>query len=137
MIPLQMFPELDKVAGCNMCGKCCEVINLPVSHEEFKVGFYRDGEFILKYWKPISEEEALRINQHIRHGVDGTPSFYYTCDKYDVSTKLCTAHTERPSVCSQFPWYGKPINNQALSMHLNCSYWLDVPVEAWPNGVEI
>lgn len=31
---------------------------------------------------------------------------YIDCDAFDHDTRLCTAHTDRPPICSGFPWYG-------------------------------
>lgn len=142
MIPLRMFPDLEKTAGCNMCGKCCEAIRLTVPHEHFapSSGYrYRDADFIWENFIPMSKEEALAINPNLfEAGLDEeTESYYYSCKLYDKDTKLCKAHDKRPHTCRGFPWYGNPINNHSLQMHLTCSYWLDVPVEAWPSGVDI
>lgn len=139
MIELQMFPELEKTASCNMCGKCCESILIQVSPEDLQnpKNRYKDREFMAANFKPMTKETALSINPDLvdpRHPDEG---FYYSCEKYDKESKLCTAHEERPHTCYSFPFYDSPINNQSLLMHKSCSYWLDVPVEAWPEGVNV
>lgn len=148
MIPLKMFPELEKQASCSMCGKCCEAIRLPMSHEKFSPDYtevlYVDKEFMFDNFVPMSQEEALSINPQLLMGKvhpDGkyeeSPGFYYSCKMYDKETKKCNAHDLRPKVCREFPWYGNSINNHSLGMHLSCSYWQDVPVEYWASGVNI
>lgn len=32
----------------------------------------------------------------------------WTCDAFDPVARLCTAHAERPPMCSRYPWYGRP-----------------------------
>lgn len=140
MIPLKMFPELEKTADCSMCGKCCEAILIPVSSEEMKPDSgirFRDGDFMRENFVPMTQEEAFRINPNLADPLSIEKKYYYSCKQYDKTTKLCGAHENRPQVCSGFPWYGNSINNQSLLMHKECSYWLDVPVEAWPSGVEV
>lgn len=141
VIPLKMFPELEKQASCSMCGKCCEAIRLPMPYESFEYpSIYKGAPFMHENFVPMTSSEAFDINPNlIRFTLEGElmESYYYSCKMYDKETKKCNAHDTRPEVCSGFPWYGHSINNQTLGMHLECSYWNDVPVEYWPTGVNI
>jgi len=141
MIELRMFPDLKPEASCNMCGYCCTAISIPISPADLKdmSKRLRDQEKMAEFFIPITEEEAIRRNPAIsaKHEASTEERFFYECSQYNEDTKLCGAHENRPSVCSGFPWYGNTINNVALIMHKKCSYWADVPVEAWPEGVEI
>lgn len=144
MKPLEMFHDLEPQAKCNMCGKCCEVIALPIPPEHLDPASgmrYVDSKFMFENFVPVDAETARSINPHIiiesEELLNGTEQYFYTCKQYDKENKLCMAHEQRPHVCSGFPWYNKPIHNIALRMHMSCSYWEDVPVEAWPDGVMI
>jgi Fe-S-cluster containining protein len=103
-----------------MCGKCCKAIRLSVdwdyilrlcpqagTEEEIKSSIsIRDSLFIRSFWKPISIEEALKINPHLRtwpNAENEEIAHYYICTKFDESTNKCTIHESRARVCYGFP----------------------------------
>lgn len=94
---------------CKQCGRCCEVIQLPFSLEDFRSGKLRpefpyDAEFVLKYWVQIDPLVAWHISP------DRTllkNRYYYRCLQYDQTKKLCRAQKFKPPVCENYPWYGR------------------------------
>lgn len=118
---------------CNKCGDCCEVIPFYVTKEELAQSRYRDWQnqynvaFILEHWQE-TPDQTLRHSEIF--GKDANPPKYlYTCDMFDIEARLCTAHDDRPAVCSDYPWYNKnPSNMGDPYLSKNCSFWADVPV---------
>lgn len=120
--------------GCARCGACCENIWLSRQHRgQIEAAIARDdfesagpeahpnSSFILEHWTEVERTE------------DGESR--YVCDAYDPDRRLCTAHADRPPVCSQFPWYGRQAGDLAGAViNKRCSYWLDVPPAERPPG---
>jgi Fe-S-cluster containining protein len=87
-----------------------------------------DAKFILKHWR------AFRVKR------DGKTQWRYSCDMFDTVTRKCTAHKDRPPICSNYPWYGKKPEGWMLSptpdesaKHVSCSYWFDIPKKDRPD----
>lgn len=146
--------------GCAKCGACCQNLtitadptvgslehwttkaleNVPDPREDW-------GHWAAHGWTDGQRELAERrydpdgdlradvdfIADHW-HEIDGYPG-NYRCDRWDPATLLCTAHDERPPVCRNFPWYGaEPGVARAASLDSACSFLLDVPPAARPEG---
>jgi Fe-S-cluster containining protein len=94
-----------------------------VSHREAKAGCNaRDLAFMLEHWTQV----GLKL-------VDGTSRYAYRCDRFDEISRTCTAHSDRPPVCSDYPWY----SHGPIAGHLSnprCSYLLDLPPDQRPEN---
>ena len=78
-----------------------------------------NNRFIVKHWRQLTRREGLRrapwfadaqrgkIGTVDAHGRAVEPVFY-ECDRYDTTTRQCTAYDERPPVCDGYPYYGGP-----------------------------
>jgi Fe-S-cluster containining protein len=69
--------------------------------------------FILEHWH--------------RSGGGGTRTLY-ACDAFDVDTRLCTAHAERPPICRGFPWYDRPPAARKVRLPERCSFNADLGI---------
>jgi Fe-S-cluster containining protein len=132
---------------CSRCGDCCTAIkvDLPALIEKtapYAAADPRD-EALWQAWvldgaDPAEREsyvhaylDASFVAEHWHEKGDGRAF----CDVFDAETRLCTAHDDRPPVCSGFPYYGKDPTAERLagsSASLRCSYWADVPAEQRP-----
>ena len=95
------------------------VLSNPKSSERM----LHNARFILKHW----------------HGIRRTPkgwkthrsAWLFECDAFDKETRQCTAHKDRPPICSDYPWYGGSPEANRLTGEpeklASCSYWFDVP----------
>lgn len=143
---------MHKLTGsCHMCGMCCKAIVLPVSYDELKerssVQDYINGSkcegienndvlFVWLNWKPISKEEAFKINPHLRLWEERfiernclEKLNFWTCTKHDPVTNKCTVHEHRPKVCSDFPWYGRSVVTTEPFYSPECGYKVDIDQE--------
>ncbi len=91
---------------CLQCGKCCQAIPFPLTkkvlmEEENPAESVR---FILRYWKRVSAKKASVI-------LDNDKLFsnflYYECSLFNKESGLCGIHNDKPSVCADYPYYGK------------------------------
>lgn len=118
---------------CNQCGDCCEVIPFYMTKEELLQTRYRDWQnqynvaFIYEHWHTIRKDHP-RYKELF--GLDEAKYYLMTCDMWDKETRLCTAHENRPAVCSDYPWYNNDPGQLGSDPYLskNCSFWVDVPV---------
>lgn len=121
--------------GCARCGLCCTGITMvadfdPVTYDPTPgTDAEIDIAFILKHWTKSAAEDDPAAS-------DAWPT--WSCDKFDPVHALCTAHEDRPPVCSGYPWYGKePGPERAAKLYNCCSYLADLPPgdrpeDAWP-----
>lgn len=142
---------LQLKGSCHMCGKCCEAIHIRLSPEDIKKmaedarrrGFddtNNDPIFVDQHWKPITREEAFRINPYLQEQHNELVSEYgeallsdsykrlqyYTCNQHDKETGKCTIHDLRPSVCAGYPWYDRIPQSDHLFYSAECGYRADV-----------
>jgi Fe-S-cluster containining protein len=144
------------VTDCAKCGSCCEKIWLNADPRRWSAAALEgipdprteDG---WAYWLEHSEyadadrsaairrynpDGAMRadadfIAAHFTEDCDG----YWACDAYDPEHGTCTAHEDRPPLCSGFPWYGEqPSVERADRVHRECSYLADLPPGDRPEG---
>ena len=104
----------DNSSDCKQCEMCCKAIPLSRNSDELKELGGPDAKFVLKYWKPITQQLAFNINPHLKDvekkfqsgKLKGweVPQNYYTCTLLDKNNR-CSKHYERPQVCSNYPWY--------------------------------
>jgi Fe-S-cluster containining protein len=150
--------------GCAMCGDCCESIKASLSGAGFTAvvstsggvsisskqavegwgrrlyaaGVYmRDAAFIRRWMEPTGEvTKATRWTDE-----DGNEQWrgarqIWRCLKFDTERRICTAHNERPQMCAEYPFYGKPpsARNGPNDDELRCSYWLAIDPADRPEG---
>lgn len=106
---------------CSRCGDCCENIKTSWTLDSLeKVALkegpespnYKNYEFVRDNWVSQLEEPQENYEQ-------------WTCLKFDPVGRLCTAHEDRPPVCSGYPWYGKEPKRTAL-LEARCSFQADI-----------
>lgn len=149
--------------GCAMCGDCCERIKISLGRPGFTAAvstsgglgvgkraigdwgrlqqsagdYARDAAFILRWMEPTGEvTDARRWTDE--DGVERyvTSRQIWRCLKFDPERRVCTAHAERPRMCSEYPFYGREPggSNTPNDDELRCSYWLDVDPDERPAG---
>lgn len=124
----------DQATGtaCNACGACCDpvVANFDLD-EEPRTGTDLDAgeswDFAVEHWTKLGSEGA---------------EVYYRCDAFDPETRLCTAHDDRPPICSGYPWYGRTrevltvLDVVRIWRFPSCEFYADLPPEVRPEGWE-
>lgn len=117
---------------CSKCGDCCENIHVGMdmnkirriayqvpAHPEWQSGWVKFNESI------ESARFALNVWKFEREGREGGSIF--SCPRFDAEARLCTAHDERPPVCSGFPWYGDDPNPEDLTkLPPRCTFNADI-----------
>lgn len=108
---------------CSRCGDCCESMFLSSTKRRLREMLgetdtsdsnVANAEFILEHW-----------HGGVANGPGRTKR--WACDAFDPVSRLCTAHEDRPPVCSGFPWYGR--DPYDLNLSPRCSFREDIPVE--------
>lgn len=118
---------------CARCGDCCERIRLSFDPQKKAVELLdipdlephnrHNAEFMRDHWRTID----------VNTDEDAITTFIAQCDAFDATTRLCTAHDARPPVCSAYPWYGRPPEDNegrasvAAALSPRCSFNADVP----------
>lgn len=147
-----------------MCGKCCEAIHMSTNMTKIveladnarrygtptslkNLGGISDAEFIQENWTPITMEQAHEINPHLKTNYDESTTnghkvyddmSYYTCSQFNKETRLCMAHSTRPKICEDYPWYGRRPDITFRPYSPDCGYIIDVDEErALWNGEDI
>lgn len=100
----------DCVPGC---GLCCDPVVLPFDPEVMNGP---SGPFAREHWSVVEHQAAT----------DATPELWRVrCDRFDPDTRLCAAHSERPPICSGYPWYGRaPDPGRVLDP--GCAFQVDI-----------
>ena len=145
---------------CAKCGDCCQDLYINTSKRRLReiiaYGDPRDDavwQAWIDGWEPDNDNRSKRddytydyltaifIVTHWHGGVrsKGKATDHWDCDAFDPLTNLCTAHADRPPVCSGFPWYGKTPSAEGIGGGLssNCSFWADLPEDTWPEPVRV
>lgn len=65
--------------------------------------------------------------------VPGQPG-YSSCDQFDPQARLCLAQEGKPPICRDYPWYHFEPASIARNLLPECSFLLDVPPAARPEG---
>ena len=123
---------------CSKCGDCCERIPIRLSRGEVTARLanpYCAGEtrstlqFIVNHWTLL----AVKYERPRGAGDDAwvARGGWYSCDAFDAETRLCTAHSRRPPVCSGYPWYDShhrpDCREQGNWLSPRCSFRADIP----------
>ena len=90
---------------CKFCGMCCKLI--PVKGEErilVRDGFQMPDDEFINSLKPLSDEEALNINENYVKTVQNMfeDVKFYSC-KYLTADNKCFIENNKPSFCKSFP----------------------------------
>lgn len=120
-----------------MCGACCDPVHLDWLQRD-KVDQWRDwfAEHPDDPPPPGSDQAFILAHWDEYERYDGGAR--YRCDRFDPDTRQCTAHDDRPDVCRNFPFYGRPGDGAQLEVNpdgASCSYWADVPPDLRLDGV--
>jgi Fe-S-cluster containining protein len=115
--------------ACTRCGACCDPVVLRATKSEIRGDRqFASDEFILRYWRRVSKEEAFRRRPILRR-FHAPGRYYYDCVWFDRETRLCTARAFRPPICRAFPeslrCEGRPLR---LRSYPECGYNL-APVD--------
>lgn len=95
------------------CGACCDPVKLRFSVEAMTGP---SAPFAREHWTLIEARECA----------EGT-EYRVRCDVFDPATRRCTAHADRPPICSGYPWYGaEPDPERGRTLDLVCSFQADV-----------
>ena len=101
---------------CSRCGDCCDPVWYPYGPADLRQLNERvdspDVRFAVAHWRATGEQ---RDDGHA-----------YTCDFFDATTRLCTAHDERPPICRGYPWYDEPPARRLVVLPVQCSYRADL-----------
>lgn len=78
--------------------------------------------FVFFNFYPVSRERAVAINPELRkfNSLGREEGAYYGCRMFDGRT--CSAYSSRPSLCADFPWYGRQPNVWTAMYSKNCGY---------------
>lgn len=136
------IPPRPTMTECAKCGDCCEAIPLGLSKTAMMRYEYESGSpnhltalFINKWWRRISRAKYASVHPE---AAQTASHFFYECLKFDPVSRLCTAHDERPPICSNYPWYGRsPLAMDHHGIPARCSFWTDVPERKWPEWVNV
>lgn len=134
-------------ASCNRCGDCCSPVLLSPQRHAMMLWWSEQPDPATDDKLPPEVAELQRVmwlnGQWARHDlrmVDilrgaTTDLIAFECRHFDKDSRLCTAHDQRPPVCSGFPWYDRPpLTAGLMPPSIRCSYWEDVAVEIRPKG---
>ena len=137
---------------CNNCGRCCDPVNLPKRVMNTILNWANmpdpaDAPDLYPVWV---YDDIDRVRENIKNGTfaaawwqeykqaPGQPHMLQVmCPWYNKTTHLCEAHSARPPICSNYPWYGEdPVEkiSRGDSLDRECSYWEDVPVTMRPTN---
>jgi Fe-S-cluster containining protein len=106
---------------CARCGDCCDPVVFMLTRgdltrrlaEQYLAGEARRNlVFIDEHWHTIAVHDGGRFST-------------LRCDMFDAESRLCTAHAQRPPICSGFPWYGEA-PRPTLMLSPRCSFNADV-----------
>jgi Fe-S-cluster containining protein len=116
------------VTECNRCGDCCEHLRLNFTKRalrRFLAAPHRSD--------PALDDHAATarfIVEHWHRVAGGGAATIFACDRFDPTTRLCTAHDDRPPICRGYPFYGAPPAVAVVQLSPRCSFNADkgVPV---------
>lgn len=110
-------------ASCARCGDCCDPVVLTIGMARALDAGHGDE----------ASTEFARAHWRLRQEQPDPTSRHYTCDRFDPDSRLCTAHEDRPPVCSGFPWYGR-VPMAGPLVNPRCSFQWDLPSHQRPAG---
>jgi Fe-S-cluster containining protein len=140
---------------CSRCGDCCDPVTLSAEmqakiHAQ-AVADLRDPDTNPEWWLAThdmsgptawddarsiwtSHREAVWLEVHWTVVATTSHGSHLRCDQFDIDTRLCTAHDDRPAICRGFPWYGRAPSSEPGPLPLRCSFTADLPEAQRPEG---
>jgi Fe-S-cluster containining protein len=116
------------MTDCNRCGDCCEHLRLNVTKSRMRT-FLAERHRWSDTPEAIEHEANARfILEHWHRSGGGGRATVYDCDAFDRTSRLCTAHQDRPPICAGYPWYGDEPGVRTPRLSPHCSFNLDVGV---------
>lgn len=123
---------MECVIDGRVCTKCCEAIHVLedprldlVFSGKFSIKGGPDWDFIIRYWRPITPEEAEYINpfpfKNLDFAADADQYQFFRCAW--ASPNGCRCYDRRPPVCRGYPDYP--------NYHLHQIKFI---AEHWPDG---
>lgn len=119
---------------CARCGDCCE--NFPLNTPERadiwgrkllasvgRTGAKNTGSGVNR--KQAAWMGNLEVVGEPWRHEDGTMRWHYRCPLFDPVARLCTDHSNRPPVCSRYPWYGRDDHGSYKNLPARCSFIAD------------
>jgi len=83
---------------------------------------------------PDLQANARFILAHWHRSGGGGTKTRYSCDAFDVDTRLCGAHADRPPICRGFPWYDRPPGARKVQLPAPCSFNADLGIPVSVRG---
>ncbi len=123
------------MTDCNRCGDCCENLTLNFTKAELAAFVRETGDTALTPVRRDHLANARFILAHWHRSSGGGSATRYACDAFDPSTRLCTAHQDRPPICAGYPWYGALPGVRTATLPPPCSFNADVGVAVQVRGV--
>ena len=114
---------------CSRCGDCCENLQLNFTKRELRAYVTDVGDDAATPVTRAHLANARFILAHWHRAAGGGTATRYACDAFDPSTRLCTAHADRPPICQGYPWYGAPPGSRAVKLPAPCSFNADLGIE--------
>jgi Fe-S-cluster containining protein len=113
---------------CNQCGMCCRAIHLNYTKKAV-AQTWEDAsgnrKFILKNWKRISKEQAIKNNPNVGSMVPSN-GCWYTCRLLEGNH--CSIQESKPPICAGYPWYGgEPFQSELYGK--DCGFKVDMEVK--------
>lgn len=118
------------MTDCIRCGGCCDPVTLDDENYQ-KIKFRAEAapppEHMDAHLEAVWLLEHWTLTETVVGGVE------MRCDQFDPTTRLCTAHDERPQICRGFPWYQRDPEGANIAGLPRCSFWADLPEDQRPS----
>jgi Fe-S-cluster containining protein len=106
---------------CSCCGDCCDPVWFPLGPADIRQGSVT----------ATSAPHAANLSFATRHwsatgARDEDGRHAYRCDAFDVVSRRCTAHDERPPICRGYPWYESGPDAHSPRLPERCAFRADV-----------
>jgi Fe-S-cluster containining protein len=122
---------------CARCGDCCDPVLVGFHVEAWVAARLAEpdlaaytranAEFLARRWTTtatlVREDEDCEV----------VVGYEVRCDAFNRETRSCDAHADRPPICRDYPWYGRPpadVEGRAVvaeGLSPRCSFNADVP----------
>lgn len=91
-------------------GHCCAAFPISGSRDALTSTAVEDGDLLGFMLRPLSIEEAAERRSRFGSSlpVDDDRS-YFRCAYWDEESRLCSIYEHRPSMCRDYPGYGREV----------------------------
>jgi len=122
------------MAECKRCGKCCKNVWIPLSSAELQKRYAiwltgtgdRNADIHLIY--PMLKPTGKSVVVPIQNGEDtiSVTKWSYKCVHLLLGKKgeptTCMIHAHRPSMCRDYPLYGKEVISESITLFPGCPF---------------